>query len=78
MTITITWDWFSFIAGIFAAVVFMFLLLVVLAYRQWSAKRAATKTAMDSWSNLSADWEKYSKDWAEAKRKKEKDDSADK
>ena len=61
MTITITWDWFSFITGIFASVVFMFLLLVVLAYKQWSAKKKAEQTASEMWWKGLEDWGKEAK-----------------
>lgn len=61
MTITITWDWFSFISGIFASVVFMFLLLMVLAYKQWRDKKRAEQSSSEMWRNALNDVERKTK-----------------
>lgn len=47
--ITITWDWFSFFAGIFATLTVGFWGLVFIAFKQWKRQKRETTDLFKSW-----------------------------
>ena len=55
--ITITWDWFSFIAGIVATITVGFWGVVVLAFKQWKKNKKREADVAE----LFKDWSKKTK-----------------
>jgi hypothetical protein len=56
MEITFVWSWFSFIVGAVSALIGSFLLLLLVAFKQWKKQKDAAKAQTDSFEKMFSAW----------------------
>jgi hypothetical protein len=61
MTITITWSWFAFGVGFVSALVFLFLVLLSVAFSKWSKTKKAAEDASSKFMRDLEEWQNSNK-----------------
>lgn len=56
ITLQFEWSWFSFIIGALAGLVFVFLTIFGIAFRQWKKQRKAAAAGADAFESLVRNW----------------------